>query len=110
MNSKLHDEIRISLYKSSSHGGEMLFDHPLLVGLMQWNGVLLCHENPRKPNDNLDKIGLHGDMTWWIDFVDDVQPASYWSVPAIKWILRKSDVFGLGLPSLTNFLHDLVEW
>ena len=41
MNIKLHDEIIISLYKSSSHGEEMLFDHPLLVGLIQWNGALL---------------------------------------------------------------------
>lgn len=43
---KLHDEINISLYKSSSRGEEMLFDHPLLVGLMQWNGVLF---EPWKP-------------------------------------------------------------
>ena len=103
LKSKLHDEISISLYKSSSHGEEMLFDHPLLVGLMQWNGVLLDHENPRKPNDDLDKIGLHGDMTWWIEFMDDVQSARYGSVPASKWMLRKSDVFGLGLPSVTIF-------
>ena len=41
----------------------MLVDHPLLVGLMQWNEVLLDHENPRKPNDDLDKTGLHGGMT-----------------------------------------------
>ena len=37
---ELHNEISISLYKSSSHGEGMLFDHPLLVGLMQWNGTL----------------------------------------------------------------------
>lgn len=41
INIKLHNEISISIYKSSSHGEGMLFDHPLLVGLMQWNGVLL---------------------------------------------------------------------
>ena len=37
---KLHNEISISLYKSSSHGEGMLFDHPLLFCLMQWNGTL----------------------------------------------------------------------
>ena len=41
----------------------MLFDHPLLAGLMKWNGVLLDHENLRKPNDDLDNNRLHGDMT-----------------------------------------------
>ena len=46
LNSKLHDEISISLYKSSSHGEDILFDHPLLVGLMQWNKLLL---RPWKP-------------------------------------------------------------
>jgi len=46
IDTKLHDEIRIFLYKSSSHGEEMLFDHPLLTGIMQWNGVLL---EPWKP-------------------------------------------------------------
>jgi len=37
---KLHNEISISLYKSSSHGEGMLFDYPLLAGIMQWNGNL----------------------------------------------------------------------
>ena len=32
---KSHNEISISLYKSSSHGEEILFDHPLLFGLME---------------------------------------------------------------------------
>jgi len=46
MSIKLHEEISISLYKSSSHGEEMLFDHPLLASLIQWNGLLL---EPLKP-------------------------------------------------------------
>ena len=37
---KLHNEISISLYKSPTHGEGMLFDHPLIIGLMQWNGTM----------------------------------------------------------------------
>lgn len=37
---KLHNEISISLYSSSSDREGMFFYHPLHVGLMQWNGTL----------------------------------------------------------------------
>ena len=33
---KLHAKTRNFLHKSSLYGEEMLLDHPLLVGLMQW--------------------------------------------------------------------------
>lgn len=46
MSIKLHEEISISLYKSYSHGEDMLFDHPLLASLIQWNGLLM---EPLKP-------------------------------------------------------------
>ena len=55
--------------------------------------------------------GLHDDMIdvmGW--FMDDVQSASYEKMPASNQI-RKSDVFGLGLPSVTKFLNaNLLEW
>ena len=53
MNSKLHDEIRISLYKSSSHGEERLLIILTLASFMKWSGMLLNHENP---NDLMETL------------------------------------------------------
>ena len=49
-----------------------LLDHPLVVGIMQWNGVLF---DLRNPNDLMKpwKSGFYDD----ISFMDDVQSARY---------------------------------
>ena len=106
------------LFRNNLHMVKKCFlDHPLLAGLMQWNGFLLDLGNP---NYLMRLEGLNFKMTWWphdwykwynnIDLMDYVQSERYESMSASNQILRKSDVFGLGLPSVTNFLHDPMEW
>ena len=45
-----------------------------------------------------------------IEFKDGVQSARYETMPVSNQIWGRVMFFGLGLPLVTNILHDLVEW